>query len=416
MSLNIWLVTVGEPLPLPGLTARPWRTGILAKALAARGHRVTWWTSTVNHFTKEYFTESNASVQLDDNLELQFLHGELYRKNISFSRLRNHRQIALAFRRLAAERAVPDLVLCSFPTIELSAEAVDYGAKRSVPVLLDIRDLWPDEIEARVPRMFAPLLRLAFSTMYRQTRHALSNATGFLAISEKYLAWALERAGRKRMARDSVFTHAYPTPPQPTSDQEVTSTLLQLGIDPSKRLACFIGTFVGSIDLTTVVSAARLLADRSDLQFVLAGSGENEASLRALAQGADNIVFTGWVNQQQLSALASRGWVGLGAYKKGALMSLTNKIFEYMAYGLPVLLSLPGEARQLIEQAGCGRYYEPGSAESLQQAIRQLLDAPALRDEMAKNAARTFQEQYSSETVYPNLVRHVEAVAARTDA
>ena len=83
--LNIWLITVGEPLPLSESRARLWRTGTLARLLVSRGHKVTWWTSTVDHFTKEYFARSNASVQIDDNLELQFLHGELYRKNISIS-------------------------------------------------------------------------------------------------------------------------------------------------------------------------------------------------------------------------------------------------------------------------------------------------------------------------------------------
>ncbi|WP_129645424.1 glycosyltransferase family 4 protein [Peristeroidobacter agariperforans] len=413
MSLNIWLITVGEPLPLPGQSARPWRTGILAQTLAARGHRVTWWTSTVNHFTKEYFTQSNESLPIAPDLELQFLHGDLYRKNISFARFRNHRQIAEAFRGLARERPTPDLVLCSFPTIELSYEAVSYCRERSVPVLLDIRDLWPDEIEARVPRPFIPLLRVVFGAMYRQTREALRGASGLVAISEHYLAWGLGWAERQRSPADAVFTHAYPPPPPPAADGENVRILQQLGVDPDKRIACFIGTFVGSIDLATVVNAAKLLADRTDLQFVLAGSGEQEASLRALAQGADNIVFTSWVNQQQLAAIASRAWVGLGAYKKGALMSLTNKIFEYMAYGLPVVLSLPGEAQRLIEQARCGVFYEPGSAESLARQLRQLLDSPAGRDELASNAARTFQERYSSVTVYKALAAHLEQIAAQ---
>lgn len=413
MSLNIWLITVGEPLPLPGHSARLWRTGILARTLAERGHRVTWWTSTVNHFTKEYFTRSNESRSIAPGLDLQFLHGDLYRKNISFARFRNHRQIAEAFRRLARERPAPDLVLCSFPTIELSFEAVSYCRERSIPVLLDIRDLWPDEIEARVPRPFLPLLRVAFAGMYRQTRHALRNASGLVAISDQYLSWGLNWAERQRNHADAVFTHAYPPPPPPAADEDVVRTLRQLGVDPGKRIVCFIGTFVGSIDLVTVVNAAKLLADRTDVQFVLAGSGEQEANLRALAQGADNIVFTSWVNQQQLAAVASRAWVGLGAYKKGALMSLTNKIFEYMAYGLPVLLSLPGEAQRLIEQARCGMFYEPGSPDSLARQLRQLLDSPGTREELASNALRTFQQRYSSETVYKALAEHLERIALR---
>ena len=43
---------------------------------------------------------------------------------------------------------------------------------------------------------------------------------------------------------------------------------------------------------------------------------EKEAELRALAQGAGNVVFAGWVNQRQLATLASHALV-VWRYKKG---------------------------------------------------------------------------------------------------
>ena len=97
--IRIWLITVGEPLPLPGRRERPWRTGLLAEELASRGHEVLWWTSTVDHLTKSFFVDGQPSVEVSDRLTIQFLRGVLYTRNVSLARLRNHRQIGRAFRR-----------------------------------------------------------------------------------------------------------------------------------------------------------------------------------------------------------------------------------------------------------------------------------------------------------------------------
>jgi len=38
--LSIWLITVGEPLPIEGNRDRLWRTGLLAETFTGRGHDV----------------------------------------------------------------------------------------------------------------------------------------------------------------------------------------------------------------------------------------------------------------------------------------------------------------------------------------------------------------------------------------
>jgi glycosyltransferase involved in cell wall biosynthesis len=408
---SVWLITVGEPLPFGGSKARLWRTGILANTLAGRGHRVTWWTSSVDHFSKTFFVESALEHRTDLGVTLQFLHGCMYAKNISFSRLRNHRQIAAQFRELAERRAPPDVVVCSYPTIELSAEAASYGMRHSIPVLLDIRDLWPDELAARLPKALGPLAAMLLRGMYRQAEYALRHATGLTAISDRYLEWGLRHARRDRGPDDAVFTHGYPAPATSAPSRDALDKFSKLGIDPSKKIFWFVGTFVGSIDLATVIEAAALLRDRPDVQFVFAGSGERDLEWRERARGLPNIVFTGWCSADEIAALASIAWAGLGAYKRGALMSLTNKIFEYMAYGLPILLSLGGEAREIVEQTGCGLHYEAGSAEALALAVRRLSAGDGLRDQMAVAARVSFAERYDAAAVYDRMAAHIERVA-----
>lgn len=410
--MNFWIVTVGEPLPGFSGTSRPWRSGALADLLARRGHKVTWWVSTVDHFSKTHWLKQSSSQVVQENLDLQFLHGCLYRRNVSLARYRNHRQIAREFSRIAPARERPDLILCSYPTIELSEAAVAYGSRRNIPVLLDIRDLWPDEILTRIPGLVRPAARLALAPLYGAARRAIRGATGIIAISREYLDWALQVAGRTATACDHVIPLGYTgnlgqIVPSPT----VEHRLRALGVDPGKRICWFSGTFVGNIDLGTVIEAARLLADRNDIQFVFSGSGEREATWRSQATGLDNVIFTGWVGSEELAWLSTVATLGLAAYRPNATMSLPNKLFEYMSMGLPVLLSLGGEAERLVTDNGIGDIYRAGDPRHLAQLIGERSGDAGWRSTCSRNARALFQSRYSSGVIYRDFANQLEAHA-----
>ncbi len=410
--MRIWLVTAGEPLPLFGSTARLHRTGMLAEALRARGHTVLWWTSTVNHFTKTFFTKDNRRLEAAPGLQIQFLHGCLYTRNVSVARFRNHVQIARQLRVLSAGEAPPDIILSSYPTIELCDEAVQYGTRHSVPVLLDVRDLWPDEMAARLPAPVRPLAPTLLWPMYRSARRALSGASGIVAISNTYMSWARQFGRRSPAPGDLCVPFGYPPADdaRPIPD-EVATKLVSAGVDASRRIAWFCGTFVGSIDLGTVIEAARQLAGRSDLQFVLTGSGEKDALWREQARGLPNVVFTGWAGRDEIAWLSRHAWVGLGAYKRDAKMSLPNKLFEYMSAGLPILSCLEGEARELIEHHDIGLSYQAGSSEHLAVRLQELAAGESLRARLAANANALFQERFNAEIVYRRYCEHLERCA-----
>src|SRR5687768_16760322 len=138
------MVTIGEPLPTDGESVRLLRCGILSDLLVRQGHEVLWWTSTFDHTQKRHRYSDDTGVTLHDGYRLQLLHGRGYPHNISWERLADHRTLARKFSKLAADEPRPDVVLCSFPTIELSREAIRYGERTGVPVILDVRDPWPD--------------------------------------------------------------------------------------------------------------------------------------------------------------------------------------------------------------------------------------------------------------------------------
>jgi glycosyltransferase involved in cell wall biosynthesis len=412
--VNFWIVTVGEPLPLFGSRDRPWRTGLLAETLKQRGHQVLWWTSTVDHFRKELFTAGEPTMFTDAGIEIQFLSGRLYRKNVSLARLVNHAQIARRFSRLAASRPSPDVILCSFPTIELCLQAVRYGQRHGVLVALDVRDLWPDIFLDVLPGLLRPAGRMLLHPLFRDAAWSLHQCDAVFGVSEAYLRWGLQRARRPRRANDGVFPLGYRRASWTAADAAALERrLVGCGIDLRLPMATFVGTFGRTYDLATVIDAARQLASNSDsnLQFILCGAGEREGDWKTRAAGLRSVAFPGWLPAAELSCLLDRSAIGLAAYADSAPQGIPNKVIEYLSAGLPVLCSLSGESRDLLQEADCGLHYNAGDSSTLARQINTLMAQPARMKAMAASARETFKSHFDAAAVYGDMADRLEGLA-----
>ena len=122
----IWLVTVGEPLPIAARTKpRLMRAGALARRLVERGHDVVWWTSAFDHTHKNHHSRSDATVTWQGGT-IRLLKSVGYPGNISLRRFVEHALVARRFRAQAPGQRRPDIILVSFPTIELARDAVRF--------------------------------------------------------------------------------------------------------------------------------------------------------------------------------------------------------------------------------------------------------------------------------------------------
>lgn len=341
-----------------------------------------------------------------------YLHARIgYKRNISLQRMRNHKLVSNSFCALAKEKEKPDLIFCSFPTIDLSYEAVKYGEKNGVPVIIDVRDLWPDLFFNPFPKWMYPVIKIALHDYIKKTKYLFNHCNAITAISDGYLSWAFSYCKRQRKATDRVFPLGYERdfPVAIVSDKQAVY-FSEKGVDASKTNVWFVGTFGQTYDLTTVIKAARELEsrDRRDIQFVFTGDGEKMAELSILASGLENVVFTGWANKEQLNYLSGIVDIGLMAYRSNAPQGLPNKLFEYMSGGIPILSSLKGETKEVIERNLIGLSYDADDMESLLEQLQILADDTELRKQMGQNSLRVFKKEYASDIVYCKLVEYLE--------
>jgi glycosyltransferase involved in cell wall biosynthesis len=414
--MKVWLVTIGEPVPV-GIAAddRLHRTGCLAKYLAANGHAVTWWTSTFNHFRKQHLTSDDESVQLGSGLEVRMLRGCGYRSNMSASRLLDHVQIARKFAARAGQASKPDIILAALPTIELSQACVEYGLQNGVPVVLDMRDMWPDIFVDAVPRAARPITRVLLQPLFVRARKACAGATAIIGITEEFVAWGLRRADRIAGPFDCSFPFAYETlQPSPEAVRQAEGFWDGLGVrhDQAVFTVCFFGGIGNAFDLGHVIEAAKMLKGEA-VRFVLCGSGDGLVECRRKADSIPNVLLPGWVNAAQIRSLMQRSNAGLDPLPQryDYLATVNNKAVEYFSAGLPVISSpRSGVLFDLLSRAKCGVSYDSQDATGLAVAVRQLRKDPEGCLNMEGASKRLFESAFELNSVCCAMVRHLETI------
>ncbi len=415
--MQIWLITVGEPLPTDEGVSRLLRTGILADMLNKEGHTVTWWNSTFDHSKKKHRADYNLDVQYRDGYLIRMLHGCGYSSNISLKRIWDHILVANQFRQLAKSSSRPDIILCSLPTLELSQAAVSYGKRFNVPVVIDVRDLWPDLFLDYVPRIIKPIFNLFLMPMWFQARYACRGARGITASSPYFVNWGLKLAGREPGTFDKDFPFGYVSK-VPTSGEieEANNYWSKLSIDKSNGefTLCFFGTLGAQFDLATVIESARILESKGkNVKFVICGAGDSLEDLRKMAIGLKSVVFPGWVGANEIWSLMRIADVGLAPYFNNAGFSenFPNKTIEYLSAGLPIISSLQGYFKNFLKEVPCGITYNVGDAESLADIIFELSEDKDKLLKMSHLSQNIFDQKFKAEKVYGDMIEYLKNIA-----
>lgn len=415
--MRVWLVTVGEPLPTDGLNDRLHRAGMLAGMLSTQGHDVVWWTSTFDHARKRQRFIRDTAIDVNDHLRIELLHSVGYKKNVSLSRIINHYSIARKFSKLAESRLPPDIILCSIPTLELGLAATKYGRKKGVPVVLDVRDLWPDIFLDLMPQWGRWLARRMLTPMYRITRSACAGATAITGVTQAYVKWGVSCASRPQTNLDRDFPFSYSEKiPSHNAIMASEEFWKKYGIVKGEKefIVCFFGTLGRQFDLEIVIAAARKLRSQCrPFRFVLCGTGDNIDLYRDMARDCENVLFPGWIGTAEIWTLMRMSSVGLAPYRSSQnfVGHIPNKPIEYLSAGLPIVSALDGILEELLLKYDCGVSYANSDADGLAEVLNDLYDHPERLETMSKNAYALYRERFVAEKVYAEMIDYLQEVA-----
>ena len=144
------------------------------------------------------------------------------------------------------------------------------------------------------------------------------------------------------------------------------------------------------------IEVAAIVKQRfSDVTFIIIGDGDQKRSLqqRCAELGMEDAVhFTGRLDDP--NAFVRQFTVGLST---SASEGFSNAVIEYMANGIPVVVTDVGGNREMIENGINGYRVPVGSIDTMADRVTDLLENEKLRERIGRQNQITVQERYSME-------------------
>jgi len=396
--------------PEPGAPAA--RVSELSRAWARAGHDVTVLTGMPNHPTgvvpKEY--AGRAFVRED-------FHGVTVLRTWIYAAPNKGRvRRSLAYASFAASAALwgqirartPDVLVATSPQLLSAVAGGAISAVRRVPFVFEVRDLWPESVVA-VGALPAghPVIRgltVVEETLYRA-------ADAIVLVTDGFRDRLVERgvdASKLTVIKNGVDLARF----RPAS--RATALRARLGYG-DRFVIAYVGTHGMAHGLDTVLDVAARLRHRDDLRFLFVGEGAEKERLarRAKDERLDAVTFLGALPRDAMNEVYATSDLCLVPLRKTELFTtvLPSKIFEIFAMERPLVISVAGEARELVEASGGGVFTPPEDAPAMTAAIERFAADPSLGRAMGARGRAYVTREFDRDALAARYVDLLERTA-----
>ncbi len=393
--------------PSDGVGFRFLRSGVYAKYFFENNYETSWIVSSFDHFQKQHRTKAQCcekKISFDDALIMINTPG--YKKNTSILRLFDHFVFAVKLFIKLWKEENPKLIQCAYPTPEESFVSVLFGKIYKIPVVIDIRDKWPDVfLDIKNNSLMARITMLPYRLMQK---YVMKNAYALMAANDDFLQWGLRAGKRTATKRDLVSYIPFEIPLISEKENLEADNLLQ-AVDYRKGdiLITFAGTIGHMFDFSTVKSIVkRAQVEGVSIKIIICGDGDTKEELEEEFSTFPNVYLPGHVSSNVVFSLLLKSTLLLAPYKQmdNFKNHITNKIVEYAAAGKPILSSMQGFSKDLIEDREFGSTYLTG--DDLWAVVKKYVANPDLIKKHGQSSLSTYHEIFSPDILLRDLEEH----------
>jgi glycosyltransferase involved in cell wall biosynthesis len=378
----------------------------MARRIVAAGNEVHMITSVREKESrrKGWFQTEEAGIKVH-------WYPVLYSNDMGFvQRVRAFLAFALAARKKTLELD-GDIIFASSTPLTIALPAVLAARKKKIPMVFEVRDLWP-EMPIAVGALKNPLLCFGAQRLEHWAYH---NAAAVVALSP----------GMK----EGVIRTGYPAEqvaviPNSSDNSEfkynpVAAARFRAERDwlGDKPLVVYTGTFGSTNGVGYMVLVAKeLLAIGSDVRILLVGEGAEKAKIVEQAKLSDvlgiNLFIEDKLPKRKIPALlaaadmASALFIDLPEMRPNS----ANKFFDALASGTPLLLNYGGWMHEMVNSHGCGIAMWQQSITEVAKELDQKLHDNAWLERSGAAARQLAEQRFDRDLLAEQLISVLETV------
>lgn len=275
---------------------------------------------------------------------------------------------------------------------------------KRVPLIVWVQDLWPESLQATgfiKNRWLLMLVELSVKYIYRFSDSILIQSEGF-------------RAPIERLVKDKSKISFYPNSSEDLSNfvrPEFEDHFLVSAIAQNFSIV-FAGNIGKAQACETIVSAAELLKDHSNIKFFIIGDGSQAQVIASEVEERElkNVVLPGQFPSGLMPSVYSAASVLLVSLRDDAALSATlpSKLQGYLSAGKPIIASLNGEAARVVVEANAGLACPAGNPQALAECVLALFSMTTEeRARFGMNGLQYFRAHFDLNQQVEKLISHL---------
>ncbi len=159
------------------------------------------------------------------------------------------------------------------------------------------------------------------------------------------------------------------------------------GLNSKDTVAIYVGRLSEEKNIDLILKSAEDVLKTEDLKYMIVGDGPFRSKLESLVRNSrisENVIFTGYLEQEELNQCYSRADFFINA---SPLETQGLSVIEAMYFGLPILSINSGAVTELFETASIGLLFE-NSKDDLTRVVKQILNDRSLLKDFQKNSTK----------------------------
>lgn len=374
----------------------------LASQLAQRGHEVTVVTGMPNYPKRKIFEAYQGRYyhqETIDGVTVIRLIFYVPERDSFLKRITSYitSMLGEAIGGLLVKKT--DVVIATSPPLFSGLAGWFVSRLKRCPLVFDVRDIWPESAVALGVLQNPHAIRLSewiedFS--YRKAKAVVGVTRGFIDYFH-----------RKGVPPDKTFW---------ISNGVDYNSILPVPYDfhlaeqynwQDKFVVMYTGNIGVAQGLEVIYQAAEKLHDQKDIQFVFIGEGVKKQDLMILhdQKKLPNVLILPGQPKDMIPRFISVAACCVIPLKEMDLFKITipSKLYEAMALNCPIVLGVDGNAREILEEANAGTFYQPDDHDQLVKVILELYKHPDRLNEMRQNGRPYVEKHFSREYLAQKL-------------